>query len=419
MDALSPASSSSETMTGALLARADVQRLLQALNSDGEEARIVGGAVRDALMGRSVSDVDIATTALPETIMAIAALHGWKAIPTGVEHGTVTLVLDGIPLEVTTLRRDVETDGRRAVVAFTRDFREDAFRRDFTINALSLTPDGVVHDYATGRQDAEAGIVRFMGDAETRIREDYLRILRFFRFFASHGSGELDEEGMKACRLHADGMRQLSRERIRQEVLKLLAAKGAMKAAREMDRIGIWPLILPAHRPALADLEALVALEDQLCSPPDCILRLAVLAERMVQLQDALKLSNAEAERITQAQIVASELKDIPFKHGLAKRMIFEQGAEAFRDGLLMAASRHGWPVHLITETLLDAQPVLDDPPVNPFRSADLLRHGIMPGARMGAILREARKLWLAEGLPEANEHHATILAEAVKRHPD
>ena len=166
-----PASSSNNGKAfTALLARFDVARLLAVLNSDGEAARIVGGAVRDALLGRDIGDVDIATTALPEKVMAVAASHGWKAAPTGIAHGTVTLILGGAPFEVTTLRRDVKTDGRRAIVAFSRDFAEDARRRDFTINALSLSPDGKVHDYATGLADASAGLVRFMGDPAERIR---------------------------------------------------------------------------------------------------------------------------------------------------------------------------------------------------------------------------------------------------------
>ena len=182
-----------------LLASADVAALLAALNCDGEEARIVGGAVRNALLGEPVADIDVATTARPDETMRRARAAGFKAVPTGIEHGTVTVVIDGAPFEVTTLRRDVETDGRRAVVAFGRDFREDALRRDFTINALGLDAGGNLHDYSGGLADLAARRVRFIGAAGERIAEDFLRILRFFRFHARYGAGEPDREALGAC----------------------------------------------------------------------------------------------------------------------------------------------------------------------------------------------------------------------------
>ncbi len=185
-----------------------VQRVLDLLNGGGEEARVVGGAARNALIGVPLSDVDIATTALPEEVMRRATAAGIKAVPTGIEHGTVTLVVDGIPFEVTTLREDVETFGRKANVAFGRDWKVDAERRDFTINALSITPDGIVHDYVGGLDDLARRRVRFIGDPARRIAEDYLRILRFFRFQASYSNGVPDRDGLHACIVARDGLRR-------------------------------------------------------------------------------------------------------------------------------------------------------------------------------------------------------------------
>ncbi len=307
---MSPARSGAEASALAgLLDRPGVRRALAALGRDGEEARLVGGAVRDALMGRSVADVDIAVTLPPEAVMARARREGWKAIPTGLDHGTVTLILEGERLEVTTLRRDVETDGRHATIAHTRDFAEDALRRDFTMNALSLSADGRVHDYATGIADARAGLVRFMGDPETRIREDYLRILRFFRFNASHGSGAPDAAGLAACSALKEGMARLSRERLRQETLKLLAADRAVEAAEAMDGIGLWPLILPGIRCEIAGLRRFAAAEAATGRPADPVLRLAALCEgEGGALQQALALSNADRQRIDSARAAAKAL---------------------------------------------------------------------------------------------------------------
>ncbi len=313
-ETLSPARSGAELpVLAALLARPGVRRALAALGRDGHEARIVGGAVRDALMGRAVADVDIAVTLPPDAVMALARQEGWKAIPTGIEHGTVTLILDGERIEATTLRRDVETDGRRATVAYTHDFAEDALRRDFTMNALSLSADGRIHDYATGIADAEAGLVRFMGDPETRIREDYLRILRFFRFNASHGRGAPDAAGLAACAGLKAGMSKLSRERLRQETLKLLAASRAVEAAQAMEEIGLWPMVLPGLACDVARLRQLVAAEKATGRPSDAVLRLAALCTGDgAAIQGALALSNAERQRIDAARAAASALGGAP-----------------------------------------------------------------------------------------------------------
>jgi poly(A) polymerase len=219
---------------GDLLRHPRLRLLLEALNGDGEETRLVGGAVRNALLGRPVTDRDCTTTATPHVTMQRAEAAGFKPVPTGIEHGTVTVVVDGEPFEVTTLREDVTTDGRRAVVRFGRDFAADARRRDFTINALSVSRDGRLHDYTGGVADLAARRVRFIGDARNRIREDFLRILRFFRFHAEYGEGEPDPAGLAAAVRERAGLAGLSHERIRTELLKLLAAPGAVETLQRL-----------------------------------------------------------------------------------------------------------------------------------------------------------------------------------------
>ncbi len=415
-----PASSSrNNRSTKALLQRPDVARLLAALNCAGEEARIVGGAVRDALMRHPAGDIDVATTLLPEDVMAIARREGWKVVPTGLAHGTVTIIINRTPYEVTTLRRDVETDGRRAVVAFTRDFAEDAFRRDFTINALSLAPDGTVHDYATGLADAQAGLVRFMGDAETRIAEDYLRILRFFRFHASHGAGDLDETSLMACGHLKAGMTRLSRERIRQELLKLLAAKGAVDVLRRMDMLGFSTVILPGVEWDIGALQHFAHLETRLKRPPDAILRLSALAGAAVDLQDALKLSNHDQARITAANAFSREACQVLQDSSAIRSLVFRAGPDAFQDALMLDAARSRLSTKTLLACLRTAATVLSDPPVNPFSSADVAALGIAPGPRMGRILKMAGDLWLAEGLPDDPPRHAAMLRQAMQTTAD
>jgi poly(A) polymerase len=221
-----------------LLGRPALGRLLEILDCRGEETRIVGGAVRNALLGRPIADVDLATTATPVEVMARAEAAGFKAVPTGVEHGTVTVVAEGTPYEVTTLREDVETHGRRATVRFGRDFEADARRRDFTINALSLGLDGTVHDYVGGLADIASRRVVFIGEPAARIREDYLRILRFFRFNAEYSDGPLDPAGLSAALRERQGLAILSRERVRLEFLKLLAARRAVEVVETLALAG-------------------------------------------------------------------------------------------------------------------------------------------------------------------------------------
>jgi len=413
---LCPAGSATEPLA-ALLARPGLAALLAALEGSEREheARAVGGAVRDALLGRPIDDVDVATTRTPAEVTALAGSVGWRAIPTGIEHGTVTVLVEGGRFEVTTLRRDVATDGRRAVVAFTRDFAEDAMRRDFTMNALSLSPDGEVHDYAGGVADARAGLVRFMGDPETRIREDYLRILRFFRFNASHGRGAPDPAGLAACAALKAGMARLSRERLRQELLKLLAAERAPAAAEAMDGIGLWPTILPGLACDVRVLGRAAALERALGRAADPIMRLAALCEGDgASLQRALALSNADRERIDGARRALAALPASDAPDDTLRRALFALGRERVADGLLLRAASEGWTAAAAGAALERAAVLGAALPANPFRGADLAALGVAPGPRMGRALRAAAEAWLEAGLPEDPDRQAEILRQAA-----
>src|SRR5882672_7810539 len=246
--------------------------VLALLNGNGEEARVVGGAVRNALLKIPVADIDIATTALPAEVIRRATAAGIKSVPTGIDHGTVTLVVDAQPVEVTTLREDTETFGRKATVAFGRDWVRDAERRDFTINGLSVDADGVVHDHIGGLDDVFAKRVRFIGDPNQRIAEDYLRILRFFRIHAAYGAGEPDRAGYLACIGGRAGLSALSAERVRMEILKLVVAEGAATAAVAMTDAGLLSVIFGgvAYTGTFA---AMIAVERLLGFAPDPIRR--------------------------------------------------------------------------------------------------------------------------------------------------
>ncbi len=279
------------------------RQIIQALEAKRAGcARFVGGCVRNTLMARAVDDIDIATQLVPEDTLSALEKAGIRAIPTGIEHGTVTAVIDGEPFEITSLRRDVETDGRRAVVAFTEDWTEDAHRRDFRLNALYAAPDGELFDpVGGGYDDALAGRVIFIGDADERLREDYLRILRFFRFNAWYGAG-IDAEGLAACERQRHGLAKIARERIWKELKKLLAAPVPRVAIEAMGESGVLEAVLPEHQnvDTLHDLE----LTEQLTGvQPDAMLRLMALLPRSAlavqETQSALRLSNDEAARLT------------------------------------------------------------------------------------------------------------------------
>jgi poly(A) polymerase len=388
-----------------------VRRVLELLNGGGEEARVVGGAARNALIGVALSDVDIATTALPEEVMRRAAAAGIKAVPTGIEHGTVTLVVEGMPFEVTTLREDVETFGRRANVAFGRDWKVDAERRDFTINALSITPDGVVHDYVGGLDDLAARKVRFIGDPARRIAEDYLRILRFFRFQASYSNGVPDRDGLHACIVARDGLATLSRERVCAELMKLLVAPNAVATLSVMAEAGFAERVLGGV-PCLASFAGMVEIEAAMGLAPSPVRRLGALgvfiAEDAERLRERLRLSNAEYQRL---EAMADRWWRVSPSAGeaTARAALYRLGPVHFADRALIAWSRAGAGADDPSWRALAALPERWEAPQFPLRAADLMSRGLAKGAKLGAALAAAEEAWIAAGFPTDPEALAKI----------
>ena len=353
-----------------LLADPAVHRLLAILPS----ARLVGGCVRDALAGKPSVDIDIATPDPPQAAAAALTAAGIRVVPTGIVHGTVTALLDGRPFEVTTLRRDERTDGRHAEVAWTSDWREDAARRDFTINAMSLSADGALHDYFGGAADLRAGHVRFVGDAAARVAEDYLRILRFFRFYARYAAGPPDPEAMAAVTGGVDGLARLSAERLWSEFKRILQAPDPNRALDLMLQTGVLPALIP-EGVQLADLARL---------PPDPVLRTAaLLTGDRAAFAARLKLSGAEAERLIALAGPPPYGDDDDLRRQMA-----DTDPAILLDRSLLA----GQP-----ETVRERIRAIPRP-VFPLEGRDALSLGIPPGPEMGAILRRVRAWWLAGG---------------------
>lgn len=379
----------------------DTQAVIAAITAGGGEARIVGGAVRNTLMARPVTDIDVATTVRPEDVLERARAAGFDAIPTGLSHGTVTVIASHKPFEVTTLRRDVETHGRHATVAFTEDWSTDAHRRDFTINALYCDAQGRLYDHTSGLEDLANHRVRFIGRAEDRIAEDYLRILRFYRFTAEYADGSIDREGHEACAAMQEGLDLISAERIRTELLKLLAAPHAPIVVSEMDEAGLIVRVLGAPADVVT-FARLAAIEAELDLPPDPIRRLIALAALapVAPLRDRLRLSNAEAARFSNLA-----LPDPPFDPAEtddpAKRFIYRHGPETFRDGVLIAwardlASQRSDPARRALLQLASAWTA----PVFPVSGKDVLALGLPPGPVVGDILDDLENWWIAAGFP-------------------
>jgi poly(A) polymerase len=392
-------------------------QLLAALAGDGEEARVVGGAVRNALFGQWPGDIDIATTALPAEVVRRVEAQGFKAVPTGLEHGTVTVVASEVPFEVTTLREDVETDGRKAVVRFGRDWRADAERRDFTINALSVTPDGLIHDYVGGLPDLTARRVRFIGDPGKRIAEDYLRILRFFRFHAAYAHGDPDPDGLSASIKARAGLRRLSRERVRMELIKLLVAGGATPTLEVMTDTGLLGEVLGGV-PLVAGFSRMTAVEAALELDADPMRRLAALAvmiaEDAERLWQRLRLTNAEHTRLAS---MADAWWRITAECGeaQARAFIYRLGADRFVDRVLMAWARSGAAATDASWHDLVRLAGRWVPPRFPLRAADLTRRGVPQGPRLGAALRAAEEAWIAAGFPAEPAAVAAIADKAAR----
>lgn len=376
-----------------------IQAVFSAIERDGDEGRVVGGAVRNTLLDHPVPDVDIATTARPEVVMSRAQDAGLKAIGTGLEHGTITIIADDFPYEVTTLREDIETFGRQARVVFGRDWEKDARRRDFTMNALYVDRNGHLHDPLGGLGDCLARRVRFIGDADGRIKEDYLRILRFFRIYAAYGDGDLDPEGLGACLRQRDGLRRLSAERIGHEIRRLLRAPRAAYALRMMNDCGLWE-IATGGLARVDDYDALRSLDSLARQTRDPELGLVVLAgfvrEDISRISDRLRLSNSERKRMETAWAARKKLLQ-PEEFPSAASIAYAFGREGGIDGLLAVWSariaakvddsvQFGEMLSVLREQVI---------PQFPLKGADLMSKGHKAGPELGALLKRLESKWI------------------------
>ncbi|MEN5053769.1 CCA tRNA nucleotidyltransferase [Brevundimonas naejangsanensis] len=365
-------------------------------------ARFVGGCVRNAVLGAPIDDVDIATVLMPEAVVRALKAAGLKSVPTGMEHGTVTAISERQPFEITTLRRDVSTDGRRATVAFTDDWAEDAARRDFRLNALYADAQGVILDpTGAGYDDALAGRIVFVGEPEQRIEEDYLRILRFYRFFAWYGRGAPDAAAVAACAALAEGVERLSAERVSKEMLKLLAAPDPRPAVRLMQDAGVLGRILPQPE-GVTLFEAMVGVS------PDPVLRLSALLPADVETVRAsanrLRLSNAQKDRLIAA--VRAPL-DPDISDARARAVIWREGRRAFEDRVRRAWAGGAEAARMQALLALAADWT---PPKLPVGGRDLARLGLKPGPETGRVLKAFEDGWIADDFPD-HGHEARLKA--------
>lgn len=373
------------------LSEEPLQQLFAATRAQGGEARVVGGAVRDWLMGIEGADVDVASTFLPEQTIELASANNWKAIPTGIDHGTVTLVLPNRVVEVTTLRRDVTTDGRRATVAFTNDWQEDASRRDFTINAMSMDADGKVFDFFNGKADIEAQCVRFIGDAQQRIAEDTLRVLRFFRFLATHGKPPADADALAAIAAQKNRIESLSGERIANEMRKLLAADAPAYALRLMSEHGVAPLIFgrsidPSRMIRLQLLEGQADYQTSVWARVVAMVSATMVAVEWIS--ERWKLSRNESKQLTQLAQLPAFVQAAP-RH-FHTRILRLHGAPVYLDWLLtQAAAGQGVEVAPYVQLAHDFVP-----PIFPVTAKDLIARGMKEGKTLGDALAELERRW-------------------------
>ncbi len=384
----------------AWLARPTTWRIFAALSASGHETRIIGGAVRNALMGQAVGEIDFATTATPDEVAALATAAGFKTVPTGIDHGTLTVVVEGRGYEVTTLRQDIETDGRHAVVRFGRDWTADAMRRDFTVNALSVDAEGTVYDPVGGYADILARRIRFIGDADRRIAEDRLRILRFLRFSAEYGDGTVDAAGLSAAIRGRDGLRELSGERIGNELRRLIVAPRAVEIVAIMQEAGILGVVL-AGIGYVGQFGRFVAFEAAVGAAPQAPLRLAALAVRISEdverITRRLRLTNAERDRMLVALAARSAFSPRPSERA-AHAGLYRLGVAAWRDGLSLAFAAAG-----ATAPEDAAWKALYHLPDNwavprfPLSGRDVVGPGTPAGPTVGAMLRSVEAWWIAQ----------------------
>ncbi len=387
-------------------------KLLALLNQDGHETRIIGGAIRNTLFKKPVSDIDMATTLLPEAVIKLGREAGLRTIPTGISHGTVTLVMDGHPFEITTLREDIETNGRHAKVRFTHDFEADALRRDFTINALSMDMAGKIYDYTDGLNDISKQTVRFIGDPLLRIQEDCLRILRFFRFSASYGKGKLHKPALEACLLRRKTLSSLPPERIGNEMRKWLAARYVYETMHQILSTGFPEFIMDIKLDYDA-LKMLVDAENKAKIEPTFIRRLAAISYGQSGAADtllrSLKLSNREYAQL-QSLHQNSDKYRLDDETGEAefKKIIYKIGSAVFTDWLLLNAGEkpdlikagikfaHNWPV-----------------PKNPFSGEYFIKQGLKPGPDLGDVLKQAEKAWMDQDFT-IDPNHLKAIAKNI-----
>jgi len=379
---------------------AETVAVFDALEAEGgpDCARFVGGCVRNALVGRPIDDLDIATTLAPDRVTAALKAAGIRAVPTGIEHGTVTAISQHRPHEITTLRRDVTTDGRRATVAFTDDWHEDADRRDFTLNALYARRDGSIFDpTGHGVADAKAGRIVFVGDPEQRLREDHLRNLRFFRFYAWFGKGAPDPAAVAACAALRDGVEGLSAERVSKELLKLLAADDPRAAVRLMHETGVLDIVLKTA-PNLDRFDALVEVETDQLFTCDPVLRLAALLpdDQLAagRLAERLRLSNADRDRLVAALAPSPVLKSWMSPREI-RREIYRSGQGVFRDRATLA-----WAASPRTATTMQWRGLIAlaegwTPPSLPLTGQEIMNAGVPKGPLVGEVMREVEAWWI------------------------
>lgn len=395
--------------------------VLQALTAGGAAVRFVGGCVRDAILGLTPQDIDIATPETPDTVIRRLERAKLKAVPTGIEHGTVTAIVAPSSFQITTLRRDVATDGRHAEVEFGTDWAEDAARRDFTINTLYADADGTLHDFTGGRADLAAGVVRFVGDPAQRVAEDYLRVLRFFRFHARFGKGTPDQASLAACAAAADRLHRLSAERIRDELLKILALPTVTLALSLMQESRVLPALLPDSCFDPEAFAALVALQQDLGRQtgvqPDPWPRLALLlpsgGEATVDaFADRLRLSKGQRLRLS-GLMGSAMTEDALQDDARFLEALYAMGAERARDAALLLGTHNP---SLAGSALRRAREAVEwRRPAFPLRGADILALGIAPGPNVSALLKEIEAWWIAEGFRADREACLTRLKERVR----
>ena len=406
------------------MAAEDTVRLIDAVTAGGADIRFIGGCVRDAVLNRAVMDIDLATDAEPPRVLELLAARNIRAVPTGIDHGTVTAIPDHRPFEITTLRTDAETDGRHAQVRYTTDWAEDAARRDFTINALSVDPDGTIYDYVDGLADLHAGRVRFIGDPGERIAEDHLRILRFFRFQAIYAAGEPDPAALEACLNASSKVGELSGERIWQELSRILNVPEPGKVFTLMEDCRVLRVLFPVGRSS-DRLQALAALEGMVGIPPDPVRRLTALIQpnrqEASQIATRLRLSRAETARLD--ELVASRGGSSAGMPELAlRRALYAMGQDVFRDLVLL-----DWADQIAREPEVAAGNTLDwkatwdvtttwAPPEFPLTGQDVMAAGVEEGPDVGKILADVEEWWVDQAFRPGHADCLDRLRLAMRR---